>query len=195
MSEIICSNCGKSLTKDEIGFVDKEKNLTFCRSCAINKIDEKVPTEQEEVIKKKKEKKQKAFVITVVIIGIVIVVELLMLFIPKLFNLTKDQKPLREVIGFIPNEVEDPIGKLINLNNYILVYWDENNEYPDNINQIDPEALKDSEFLENIIYKKDDKFEYLLYRIDSNDEVLEPIFSFFGPINVEMMESGFIMVP
>lgn len=179
MEEYVCSKCGKKLSPEDIGFVDKENSKIYCSSCTIEAAEEKIPQENEAVsyVRKKPVKLMVFF-----IVGLAIIVS-------EIFLLKSPEKETAESLKKV--ELEKGKGKTITqvlqVNERIMMYNRKHEKFPENLLSLYPEFSEDYDIDEDIVYRESYEWGYLLYRTDSLGNILEPVLSAKGPLPSRMV--------
>ncbi len=179
-----CKGCGKIITEEDIGFRDEEGNV-FCKACALKltvEEREEAPEEKPEV----KEKKLKGFHIFLIVAGILLMAEVGL----YLFNGMKpiESIPIEEVVAKMP----DVPGKILLIDAGMQAYLSEHTSPPGDFSALFPDYIKKPEQLlyngKMPVYQLSKKWGYLVYYVNEDGEIEEPVLTQYGLIPSEMME-------
>ena len=180
-----CKGCGKIITEEDIGFRDVEGNV-FCKACALKLTVEEKAEESPEEKPGAKEKKLKGFHIFLSVAGILLVAEVGF----YLFNAMRPAEAvsIEEVVAKMP----DVPGKILLIDAGMQAYLSEHTSPPEVLSALFPDYVKNPEQLlykgKMPVYQLSKKWGYLVYYVNEDGEIEEPVLTQYGLIPSEMME-------
>jgi predicted nucleic acid-binding Zn ribbon protein len=183
-----CSECGKTIDKNDSVYKDEETGENFCGVCYIKHLEEDIGDTEPEIISPEPERKQnKNFIIAFTGGIILIIIEILILSDTRggtgPVSLPKKQEGIQET-GSIATRV-------FFIKELLLNYKKENGKFPIALSLLTPEFIESEITDESITYELVENLGFILYSKDPKGKVMEPILSAEGQIKPSELEAIF----
>ncbi len=180
-----CKGCGKIITEEEIGFRDTEGNV-FCKACALKLTVEEKAEETPEEKPAVKEKKLKGLHIFLIVAGVLLIAEIGLYLFNGMGSV--ESISIEEVVAKMP----DVPGKILLIDAGMQAYLSEHTSPPEVLSALFPDYVKNPEQLlykgKMPVYQLSKKWGYLVYYVNEDGEIEEPVLTQYGLIPSEMME-------
>lgn len=186
MSE--CSNCGKTIDKNDSVYKDEESGKIFCGVCYIQHLEEDIDDSEPEIAVPEPEKKQSRNFIIALAGGIILIIAEILILSDARGGSGSASLPEKQV-GI--QEKGSVATRLFFINELLMNYKAKNGEYPITLSLLTPEFVEPEIKDESIKYELVEDVGFVLYSKDNDDRALEPILSAKGQIKPSELETIF----
>jgi len=181
-----CSECGKTIEGKDSVYKDEETGEVFCGVCYIKHLEEDIGNPEEEVVDIKPVKTQSRKFIIALIFGIMLIITEILI----LSDTSGGRGPVR-----VPEEKEGAqeagsiATRIFFIKELLMNYKVKHGEFPVALSLLTPEFIEPEIKDVNIVYELEENFGFVLYSKDSEGEVMEPILSSKGQIELSELET------
>ena len=183
-----CSECGKTIKGKESVYKDEETGEVFCGICYIKHLEKDIGIPEEDVADVEPVKTQSRKFVIVLLLGMILIIsEIFILLEPS-----GGRAPAR-----IPEKKEgaEEAGSIVTriffIRELLMNYKAKHKEYPFSLSLLTPEFIEPEIDDANIVYELEENLGFVLYSRDSEGEVLEPILSSKGKIELSELKTMF----
>jgi hypothetical protein len=181
-----CSECGKTIKGKDSVYKDEGTGEVFCGVCYIKHLEEDIGSPEEDILDIEPVKTQSRKFMIILILGIILIIaEILMLS-----ETSGGRGP-----AHIPEKKEgaEEAGSIATrtlfIRELLMNYKAKHGEYPVALSLLTPEFIEPEINDANIVYELEGNFGFVLYSKDSEGEVLEPILSSKGKIELSELKT------
>ena len=181
-----CSECGKKIKEGNSVYRDKEIGETFCGICYIKHLEEGIGNTEEEVLDIEPVKKGSRKFLIVIILGIILIIAEILI----LSDTGGGRSP-----AVLPQKKEGAeesgsiVTRIFFIKELLMNYKVKHGDFPVALSLLTPEFVEPEIEDENIFYKLEENYGFVLYGKDPKGKAMNPVLSAKGEIELSKLKA------